>query len=39
MDALPFAWGQLNANRKPLCEYCFFGGPEKTVPFPHDDWF
>ena len=38
-DTLPFAWSQLNANRKPLCEYCFFGGPDKTTPLPQDDWF
>jgi hypothetical protein len=38
-DKLPFAWDQLSANRKILCEYCFFGGPDKTEPFPEHDWF
>jgi hypothetical protein len=38
-DKLPFGWDQLNANRKPLCEYCFFGGPDKSVPLPKEDWF
>lgn len=38
-DTLPFAWKWLNSHRKPLCEYCFFGGPDKKVPFPEEDWF
>ena len=38
-DVLPFSWANLNNHRKPLCEYCFFGGPEKTIPFPEEDWF
>jgi hypothetical protein len=38
-DVLPFSWANLNNHRKPLCEYCFFGGPEKTTPFSEDDWF
>src|SRR6266404_2047267 len=37
-DTLPFAWEDLNRHRKPLCEYCFFGGPDKFVPFPEEDW-
>jgi hypothetical protein len=38
-DTLPFPWEALNQNRKVLCEYCFFGGPDKHVPFPQEDWF
>jgi hypothetical protein len=42
-DSLPFAdestWERTNENRGPLCEYCFFGGPNKTVPYPFEDWF
>jgi len=38
-DTLPFEWEDLNQHRIPLCEYCFFGGPDKSVPFPEEDWF
>jgi hypothetical protein len=38
-DTLAFEWSELNRHRVPLCEYCFFGGPDKTVPFPEEDWF
>jgi hypothetical protein len=38
-DVLPFSWANLNNHRKPLCEYCFFGGPEKKTPLPEEDWF
>jgi hypothetical protein len=38
-DDLGFLWEDLSKNRKILCEYCFFGGPDKTVPFDRDDWF
>ena len=38
-DVLPFSWAHLNNHRKPLCEYCFFGGPEKTTSLPEEDWF
>jgi hypothetical protein len=38
-DELPFAWEDLNSHRKPLCEYCFFGGPDKDEPYPQEDWF
>jgi hypothetical protein len=31
-DALPFPVEQLAAHRKKVCEYCFFGGPDKTQP-------
>jgi len=40
-DTLPddWPWDELIAHRRPLCEYCFFGGPDKTTPFPEEDWF
>jgi len=39
-DSLPFGWGALDENRRGiLCDYCFFGGPDKHVPFPEEDWF
>jgi hypothetical protein len=38
-DALPFPWTDLNQHRLPLCEYCFFGGPDKEEPLPEEDWF
>lgn len=38
-DVLPYTWSQLYQHRHYLCEYCFFGGPDKTVPFPEEDWF
>jgi len=38
-DTLPFPWEQVNDHRTELCEYCFFGGPDKTTPYPQDDWF
>lgn len=38
-DFLPFSRETLSEHRKELCEYCFFGGPEKQVPFPAEDWF
>jgi len=38
-DALPYGWTQLYQNRHYLCEFCFFGGPDKTSPYPSDDWF
>jgi len=39
LDALPFSWQVLNNHRKVLCEYCFFGGPDKSTPFAEHDWF
>ncbi|MGC2109332.1 MAG: hypothetical protein WA655_07430 [Candidatus Korobacteraceae bacterium] len=39
LDTLPCSWDELNKFRKPLCEYCFFGGPDKTTPYPREDWF
>lgn len=38
-DQLPFPVNDLNGERGPLCEYCFFGGPDKVVPYPTNDWF
>jgi hypothetical protein len=38
-DSLGFSWERLSFHRKVLCEYCFFGGPDKTTAFPRDDWF
>lgn len=32
LDELPFPVSEINDHRKALCEYCFFGGPEKMVP-------
>lgn len=39
LDALPWSWDKLNQFRGPLCEYCFFGGPDKKTPYPREDWF
>ncbi len=36
-DELPFDWKDLAKHRGPLCEYCFFGGPDRTDPYPEDD--
>jgi|GEM_PF-3132926 len=38
-DTLPFSHENINQHRKELCEYCFFGGPDKTAPYPVEDWF
>lgn len=32
LDELPFPVSELAAHRDEICEYCFFGGPGKTVP-------
>jgi hypothetical protein len=32
MDALPFPLEELVARRAAVCDYCFFGGPDKTAP-------
>jgi hypothetical protein len=32
LDRLPFPTSDLLARRDELCDYCFFGGPTKTVP-------
>jgi hypothetical protein len=31
-DALPFPDAEIVARRARLCDYCFFGGPDKTIP-------
>jgi hypothetical protein len=32
LDELPFPIEEINAHRDELCEYCFFGGPDKFIP-------
>jgi hypothetical protein len=32
LDALPFRRDQLVARRAEVCDYCFFGGPDKNIP-------
>jgi hypothetical protein len=32
LDQLPFPRQDLLGNRRQVCDYCFFGGPTKTVP-------
>lgn len=32
MDALPFPRAELATHRIQVCDYCFYGGPTKTVP-------
>jgi hypothetical protein len=32
MDALPFPLEELVARRAAVCDYCFFGGPDKNSP-------
>jgi hypothetical protein len=34
LDALPFRESELVDNRQAVCDYCFFGGPDKTEPLP-----
>jgi hypothetical protein len=38
-DALDFDFSQVPFQRKMLCDYCFFGGPTLSEPFPREDWF
>ena len=38
-DDLGFPWEDLVRHRKVLCEYCFFGGPDKIIPYDRNDWF
>ena len=38
-DYLPFTWDNIDLHRTELCDYCFWGGPDKTTPFPAYDWF
>ena len=33
-DALPFVPAELGRNRHRVCDYCFFGGPTRTVALP-----
>lgn len=32
LDALPFPTAELVARRAQVCDYCFFGGPDKSTP-------
>lgn len=32
LDELPFPRADLVLRRREVCDYCFFGGPDKTVP-------
>jgi hypothetical protein len=32
LDQLPFAEQDLLQQRAQVCDYCFFGGPDKDVP-------
>ena len=34
VDRLPFDPHLLVLNRDKVCDYCFFGGPDKTSPLP-----
>jgi hypothetical protein len=34
LDDLPFSATEILANRGQLCDYCFFGGPDKDVSLP-----
>lgn len=34
LDELPFPESDLVTQRDRLCDYCFFGGPDKSVPLP-----
>jgi hypothetical protein len=38
-DTLPAEWIPLEKHRHFLCDFCFFGGPDKTTPFPLERWF
>jgi hypothetical protein len=38
-DFLPFTWDNIAAHRHELCDYCFYGGPDKTTPRPIPDWY
>lgn len=39
IDTLDFEFSDLPAHRGAVCDYCFFGGPNLTEPFPQEDWF
>ena len=34
LDKLPFPESDLVGQRHRVCDYCFFGGPDKSVPLP-----
>lgn len=34
LQALPFPIEQITEHRHELCDYCFFGGPDKKTPLP-----
>jgi len=38
-DTLPPEWTPLENHRHFLCDFCFFGGPDKNTPFPLEKWF
>jgi hypothetical protein len=38
-DYLPYGWENAVYHRRELCDYCFFGGPDKTELLPIPDWF
>jgi hypothetical protein len=38
-DTVPHPWDQLANHRHFLCDFCFFGGPDKSTPFPPEKWF
>lgn len=38
-DTLPPDFDPLDKHRHFLCDYCFFGGPDKHTPFPPEKWF
>jgi len=32
LDALPFPRSELDARRAAVCDYCFYGGPGRSIP-------
>ncbi len=38
-DDLPFDPATLRKQRGAVCDFCFFGGPDKSEPFSLDSWF
>lgn len=38
-DYLPYGWENAVYHRRELCDYCFFGGPDKAALLPIPDWF
>lgn len=39
LDDLGMDFSRVRYERKHLCDYCFFGGPDHTDPYPEEDWF